>query len=91
MEYERGINLTVRDLRECLEGLPDDMDVIIPIHEGRDENVISGFRHVRTVGKITSTYEPKPALCIATSRDGADMYTLLELNKLGAKCDWNLF
>lgn len=80
MSYERGINVNVRDLRECLEGLPDDMDVIIPVCVDGDENVILGFKHARTIGILENPMEAKPAFCIATARDGADMYTLMELN-----------
>ena len=81
MNYERGINVTVRDLKDCLEGLPDDMDVIIALCDERDANVILGYRHIRTIGILENKYEEKPALCLAASHDGADMYTLMGLNK----------
>ena len=80
MSYERGINVTVRDLRDCLEGLPDDMDVIIPVCEESDSNNILGFRHVRTIGILENVYEPKPAFCMAASENGADMYSLIGRN-----------
>lgn len=89
--YERGINLTVRDLRDCLEGLPDDMDVIIALCDEQDTNVILGYRHIRTVGVLESQYEPKQALCVAASENGADMYTLMNLNNNGSKCVTQLF
>lgn len=91
MAYERGINVTVRDLRECLEGLPDDMDVIIPVCDENNENNILGFRHARTIGILEHPVEPEPAFCIAISRDGADMYTLIKLNDKGVICKKVLF
>lgn len=90
-DYERGMNVNVRDLRDCLEGLPNNMDVIIPVFDEHDENIIVGFRHVRTVGLLENQYEPKLALCLATARNGADMYSLMNYNKLNTKCVKGLF
>lgn len=91
-EYERGINVTVRDLKECLKDLPDDMDVIIPVHVEGDENKILGFRHARTAGLLATPTEEKPALCIATARDGADMYSLMRINAgRETSCIYQLF
>lgn len=42
-DYERGINVTVRDLMDCLEGLPDDMDVIVTVVTEDNGNNILGF------------------------------------------------
>lgn len=89
--YERGINVTVRDLRDCLEGLPDDMDVIFALCDEKDANVILGYRHIRAVGVLENKYEPKQALCLAASENGADMYSLMELNKSGTSCVKGLF
>lgn len=89
--YERGINVTVRDLRECLEGLPDDMDVILAVGDVDDPNVILGYRHIRAVGLLENKYEPKQALCLAASENGADMYSLMELNKSDTSCVKGLF
>lgn len=91
-DYERGINVTVRDLRECLDGLPNDMDVIIPVfNEDDNNNNILGFRHIRAVGILENRYEEKPALCLASSEGGADMYTLMAINKLDTVCKKGLF
>ena len=90
-EYERGMNVTVRDLKDCLKDLPDDMEVIVPVFDDIDNNKISGFRHVRTIGVLESPVEPNQALCIATAVGGADMYTLTNTNHLGVKCAKGLF
>lgn len=91
MSYERGINVNVRDLRDCLEGLPDDMNVIIAVCDEHDANVILGYRHVRTIGLLENKYEEKPAFCVAASSGGADMYSLMELNRSDTICIKNLF
>ena len=90
-DYERGINVTVRDLMDCLEGLPDDMDVIVTVVTEDNGNNILGFRHVRTVGILENPYEEKPALCLAPSEGGADMYTLMNINKSDTICKKGLF
>ena len=91
MSYERGINVNVRDLRKCLEGLPDNMDVIIPVCVEGDENTILCYRHARTIGILESPREEKPAFCIATAADGADMDTLTKLNAGDTTCKKVLF
>ena len=85
------INLTVGDLRDRIKDLPDDMDVIIPVSCAEDANYIESFRHARTLGIVSNKYEEKPALCINTAQDGADIDTQLNLNKLSTTCDKVLF
>ena len=78
MEYECGINLTVRDLKECLKDLPDDMDVIVTVAPENEPNSVLGFKYVRTIGTLVNPYEAKPALCLAPTTDGLDMYGLMD-------------
>ena len=85
------INLTVGALRDCIKDLPDDMDVIIPIIVEDDANYIVSFRHARTLGIVSNKYEEKPALCLNSAKDGADIETQLNLNKTGTTCDKVLF
>lgn len=89
--YDRGINLTVRDLRDCLEGLPDDMDVIITITPEDDPNYILGFNHIRTAGILSNHYEPKSALCLAPSSGGLDMFSLIDRLHGDTTCEKQLF
>lgn len=91
MTYERGINVTVKDLRECLEGLPDDMDVIIPIIDEEDANHIYAYRHVRTIGILEDPYEPKPALCINAAAGGLDLSSQVGNHERSTKCTKVLF
>lgn len=85
------INLTVGVLKEVIKDLPDDMFVIIPVSSVEDANYIESFRHARTLGIVSNGYEEKPALCINTSQDGADIDTQLHINKLSTTCDEVLF
>ena len=89
--YERGINITVRDMKEILKGLPDDMEVITTVTPEDDSNYIISFKHVRTAGILSNMYEPKPALCLAPSKDGADMYTLMDIMRGDTTCEKLLF
>ena len=50
-------DLRVKDLRIILEGLPDDMLIIIPVVDENDVNHIYGFRKVRTAGILEDEYE----------------------------------
>ena len=85
------INLTVGDLKDRIKDLPDDMDIIIPVTIEDDANYIESFRHARTLGIVSNKYEEKPALCINTAQDGADINTQLNLNKLSTTCEKVLF
>lgn len=84
-------NLTVGDLRDRIKDLPDDMLVIIPVSSAEDANYIESFIHARTLGIVSNKYEEKPALCINTAENGADINIQLKLNKLFTTCDKVLF
>ncbi len=82
------MNLTVGHLKECLKNLPDDMEVVIPISKEDDPDSILGFRHVRTMGVISSKYEEGNVLCINTSGDGLDIFGQLQGNHVtDAECE----
>lgn len=69
-------DLRVKDLKTILEGLPDDMLIIIPIMDEDDVNRIYGFRKVRTVGILEDEYEDdrdRKALCLNGAANGADI------------------
>ena len=50
-------NMKVKDLKNILNGLPDDMSIIIPVIDEDDTNHIYGFRRVRTAGILECDYE----------------------------------
>ena len=72
-------DLNVYTLKKILEDLPDDMMVIIPKVDLDDANKIEGFMYVRTVATLEHPNEEAPALCLAASTGGADMYTLIDM------------
>ena len=65
-------NMYVKDLKKILSKLPDDMPIIIPVIDEDDANHIYGFRHVRTVGVLTS-YGEEDACCLNSAADGQDI------------------
>ena len=90
---EYRINLTVKDLKECLKDLPDDMEVIIVEHAPLEINRILGLDVVRTVGVLSYDGWGSKALCLACAEDGADMHSLLTYHNHfeGIKCETLLF
>ena len=50
-------NMSVKDLKNILNDVPDDMPVIIPVIDEDNCNRIFGFRYVRTAGILTSPGE----------------------------------
>lgn len=50
-------NMLVKNLKDILDQLPDDMPVIIPVIDEDDCNRIFGFRYIRTAGILTSQGE----------------------------------
>ena len=66
MEH-KNVNMTVKDLRKILRGLPSDMAVVMPVISEDDCNYIFGFRHIRTAGILYSEYEPKYSRVLAVN------------------------
>lgn len=64
-------NMYVKDLKKILSELPDDMPIIIPVIDEENANHIYGFRHVRTVG-VLSSYGEDDACCL-NAADGQDI------------------
>ena len=65
-------NMTVKDLKEVLNECPDNMPVIIQVIDEDDANHIYAFRHVRTVGILTSDGE-EDACCLNAAADEQDI------------------
>lgn len=88
------INMTVKELKDILKDLPDDMAVIIPATDAKiddDYNHIDCFVHVRTAGILETRWEEKPALCFNTSEDGMDISSQLKYSGLSTVCKKVLF
>ena len=67
-------NMRVKDLKNILNDLPDEMLVIIPVVDLNDVNLIYGFRKVRTVGILRcETEEDSEVICLNGAADGQDI------------------
>lgn len=61
-------NLTVKDLKNTINDLPDDMILVIPVIDEDDSNIIHGFRIARTAAILKCESEnPDTVLCINTA------------------------
>ena len=68
------MNLTVKMLKEALEDLPDDMNVVMAITREEDCNNFLSFKHVRTAGILKDKAdEDNPVICLNTSENGLDI------------------
>lgn len=90
MDDQPLINLTVKRLKEIIENLPDEMNVVIPVIDEDDANHIYGFRFVRTAGVLTDLTLPddnieKNVLCINSASGGRDITS--QLNRYGSSID----
>lgn len=67
-------DMHVKDLRNILNKLPDELLVIIPVVDEDDVNHIIGFRKVRTAGILLCGGEEEPeAICLNGAMDGQDI------------------
>ena len=67
-------NMRIKDLKNIINDLSDDMPVVIPVIDQDDVNRIYGFRMVRTAGILTDDYEKESkVLCLNGSADGEDI------------------
>lgn len=71
-------NMTVKELKDILKTLPDDMDVIIPVIDIDDVNDVKAFRHIRTAGVLEDIGEEHPALCLNSAANGVDISTQIQ-------------
>lgn len=66
-------NMSVKDLKDILNDVPDDMPVIIPVIDEDNCNRIFGFRYVRTVGILTSPGEKDDRVLCLNAADKEDI------------------
>ena len=90
VEIEPDIkNLTVKDLRGIISNLPDDYEIIIPVFNRKKACI--QLKHVRSVGVVTSKYEPL-SLCLCSTEFNKDIEKVIKKNRnLGAECTEILF
>lgn len=66
--------MTIKDLKDIVADLPDDMNIVIPVVDEDDVNKIFGFRLARTAGILTCEGEERSkVLCINGAADDNDI------------------
>lgn len=67
-------DMRIKDLKQLIEHLPDDMLVIIPVIDEESVDHIYGFRKVRTAGILASeTEQDREALCLNAATNDYDI------------------
>lgn len=67
-------DMRVKDLKEIIKDLSDEMLIVIPVIDEDDANRIYGFRKVRTAGILNCEYEEdQDTLCLNAAADGQDI------------------
>lgn len=69
-------DMRVKDLKKILDGLSDEMIVVIPVIDEDDVNHIYGFRKVRTAGVLVDEYgaeDEREAICLNAAADEQDI------------------
>lgn len=68
------IDMRIKDLKNMINELPDEMIVVIPVIDEEDANHIYGFRKVRTAGILVCDGEDdREALCLNAAADEQDI------------------
>ena len=68
------VDMRVKDLKNILDKLPDDLLVIIPVIDEDNANQIYGFRKIRTAGILVCDGEDdREVLCLNAAYDGQDI------------------
>lgn len=66
--------MTIKDLKNIINNLPDDMIIVIPVVDEDNVNSILGFRKVRTAGILVCETESDPeVLCLNGAMNGQDI------------------
>lgn len=73
--------MTVKELKMIIEDLPDDMEVIIPIHSLNVSTKISSFFSIGTAGVLESDCEGFPALYLGGSEPGRNIKDQIRLGR----------
>ena len=69
-------DMKIKDLKNIIDKLPDDMLVVIPVIDEDDANHIYGFRKVRTAGILVDEYSDdseKEVLCLNAAANEQDI------------------
>ena len=68
------LKLTVKELKELLDGVPDNYPVIIPCVDLENADNICGFRYVRKIGVLhcNSEYDDPNVFYLGTATSNSD-------------------
>lgn len=67
-------DMRIKDLKNIINKLPDDMAIVIPVVDEENVNHIFGFRKVRTAGVLTcESEEDRDVFCLNGNCDGQDI------------------
>lgn len=67
-------DMRIKDLKQIIDKLPDDMLVVIPVIDEESVDRIYGFRKVRTAGILTCEAEQDPeVLCLNAATNDYDI------------------
>ena len=67
-------DMRIKDLKDIINNLSDDLLVIIPVIDEDNANKIMGFRKVRTAGLLSCEGEDdREAICLNAAADGQDI------------------
>lgn len=72
--------MTIKKLKEVLQGLPDDMIVVVPNHSYRENGykIDNGCHIISTVAILGDVYEGELALCLNASLAGQNIVDQLK-------------
>ena len=79
----KTMDLRIRDIKNIIKGLPDDMLVVIPVVDDSDVDHIYAFRKVRTAGILVSDHEDdREVLCLNGATDGYDIADQIDFSQI---------
>ena len=69
------MDLRIKDLKNIINQLPDNMLVVIPVIDKNDVNNILGFRKIRTAGILSDSNDPidSEAFCLNGAANEMDI------------------
>lgn len=74
MSKHNNENMLVKDLKQIINNLPNDMPIVIPVIDEDNANHMYGFRYVRTAGELACDSEQdQKVLCLNAAADGNDI------------------
>lgn len=81
VDIEYGRNVRVKDLRAILSRSENDnMKIVIPVLDTKDDKRMHEFRYVRVAGILSSEHETEDVLCLSAPGACLNMYDQMNYN-----------